>query len=744
MKKTMKRSLFLFVAAVLSAGVTCADTITSVQDGPWGNSVTWDSDVPDAGNGDLAIVLHEVGVHSINDDAADVQVSTGGSLTVHSGATLTVTNTVLVGDTGDESSIHLPYSTSTLLADTIRIGAAGVGVIHVNNGTLTTTGGLFVGADGFSGTLSPSQNNPVFSIGNGLTFGSDGTLTLSGWDPTIPPIDVVIGDVVLSPGWTIDLGESDLDPSFIVGDTWDLITFTGSLTASAPTVIAALGYEYVLNTATTGVVKLELTRIPLTHTWTNAGSGDWFDTANWDTGSVPSLGDKAIINNAGTSQITTGSAEVGQIETGLFGGEGHLEVSNATLTSTGSVNIGAPDGEEVDGLDADDITASFTATNATLVFGGTFNQGDPGIGFLGGTATISTTFDMMGGSLSTEGDYDLGGGGNPVSTAAITVSSSATILNASLVQIGDDLHLTSGTNFSSNPIDVTVDLLVEDTTELRVIEDFDCAEMDNAGAGASVGETTATFRNTFLNVYGESDHAIVSAGDTGIVDNIAVVELENCSWRVTEEIEAGGLRSGGGNTGNVADATIKLTDTDVVTGGLTMGERLDSTPGTIRGRLEMTRSFLETDPALLDFEGVLMAEYGKLDLGPDSELLFVIDGTTRATAVTVGDPGIYSAIDIHPNADPASAADLDGSIEVRFDFVPTAGTHTFELIRNEGGIPFNGDFDTYTVTGLDPGFAVDVFGVETTPGIVRLTISKTLFADGFELGDTTAWSSSVP
>ena len=102
-----------------------------------------------------------------------------------------------------------------------------------------------------------------------------------------------------------------------------------------------------------------------------------------------------------------------------------------------------------------------------------------------------------------------------------------------------------------------------------------------------------------------------------------------------------------------------------------------------------------------------MAPGGRFELGDDSELTFVIEGGTRVTPGTVGDPGTYPAIDIETSNDPEFAfddvkAELGGALVLDFDYPGVGLGETFDLIVATGAFPLTGGFGSRTITGL-PG-----------------------------------------
>ena len=127
-------------------------------------------------------------------------------------------------------------------------------------------------------------------------------------------------------------------------------------------------------------------------TWTNAGTGNWFDGANWSTGTPPSsvTADVGIINNGGTAvinpadNVTTGSITLGfSLATDI----GNLMMTGGSLTTTNTdIRIGG--------------NALTTAGNGRFDQSGgtvTMNAGNLNIGI--GSAGAVGTYNLSGGSM---------------------------------------------------------------------------------------------------------------------------------------------------------------------------------------------------------------------------------------------------------------------------------------------------------------------------------------------------------
>ncbi|CAN0368306.1 unnamed protein product, partial [Ectocarpus sp. 4 AP-2014] len=100
-----------------------------------------------------------------------------------------------------------------------------------------------------------------------------------------------------------------------------------------------------------------------------AGTGDFFDGANWDTAAVPGATNIALIDGGGTATInaagTGAGANVGSLQSGsVVGGSGSFQIDSGVLTSDTTASI----------------AASGMATGSLVMNGGILNIGDvPGL-----------------------------------------------------------------------------------------------------------------------------------------------------------------------------------------------------------------------------------------------------------------------------------------------------------------------------------------------------------------------------
>jgi hypothetical protein len=97
----MMRKRLLFLLILLLPGVCLyAQTATSIQDGPWNDTDTWDTGVvPNSGNTSSIILMHNVNIpNGFSATVDQVSVDIGASLTVDAGGTLTVADDGTVAD----------------------------------------------------------------------------------------------------------------------------------------------------------------------------------------------------------------------------------------------------------------------------------------------------------------------------------------------------------------------------------------------------------------------------------------------------------------------------------------------------------------------------------------------------------------------------------------------------------------------------------------------------------------------
>src|SRR5437899_7778521 len=79
---------------------------------------------------------------------------------------------------------------------------------------------------------------------------------------------------------------------------------------------------------------LESRRLLATVSWINSAGGDFNNPANWDTNTVPTTGDDAVIALAGTYQVTLTSGTSQPVNSLTLGGASGAETLTISAGST--------------------------------------------------------------------------------------------------------------------------------------------------------------------------------------------------------------------------------------------------------------------------------------------------------------------------------------------------------------------------------------------------------------------------
>ena len=177
----------------------------------------------------------------------------------------------------------------------------------------------------------------------------------------------------------------------------------------------------------------------------NAGTGDWFQSTNWTDG-VPTMATDAQINNSGTAQILSGSAEAKSV--GLGGGpDEQLNKGTLLVSGSSSLQVAGDIGLSNFGIGTLMILdGASVSSNGGSILGSTHFGGQPGIALVDGPGS---SWDMaqklyVGGSLTVQD------GGAVVSGSASIESSCGP--RRSGILLGDGRRLL-GTNCLWKPDD---------------------------------------------------------------------------------------------------------------------------------------------------------------------------------------------------------------------------------------------------------------------------------------------------
>ncbi len=458
-------------------------------------------------------------------------------------------------------------------------------------------------------------------------------------------------------------------------------------------------------------------------TWVPVGSGNWFIPANWSPSGVPNSALLAAINNGGTAQAigpSANSAAANQLNVGKNGGTGNLSINAVNVAIQGSIDVG--DVDAIAAMGAANLTSMGTAsfTNVASAAFGIAGNGDINVGQTAAAApataraTGTLTLNNVG-AITTTSDFDVGQtGGDGTATGNGTLN--ATDITTRL-QVGADFDIgqTAGSPGSQNSGTGRVNLTR--IAHLEVAGDVDLAQVTGDGHAMGTGNITAidvvladigtnfdigkvralnnavnsataiaSWTRGDLNVgFGsvanpsslEIAHVLVS--ETARGTSTSMLTVNNVDVKVANDIIIGQLTLGSTNTQSAAHGTMVAIDSNIRTRDLMMGLRLNSTSGTVSGRLQLTRS-------LVNVQSVLSMSH-------DATVRFDISGTVRAD----GTGGIdqYGAID-------ADMAVLAGTLAVvpestYADPAVPGSVNSFGLIQTIFGL--TGRFDAVTYNG---------------------------------------------
>lgn len=197
----------------------------------------------------------------------------------------------------------------------------------------------------------------------------------------------------------------------------------------------------------------------------------------------------------------------------------------------------------------------------------------------------------------------------------------------------------------------------------------------------------------------------ISAKDGASVSTIASVDVADSNVTVAQDFGFGVAVSDDTAVVDVSVA-LGLTNASVAIGGTLTSGVLTGSSAQVGNQLSAT-AFLTSSHV----------QAATLTQGSGSDLVFDLNGSNRVTPATVGDPSVYSAIDV-------GTADLGGDVVARFNFVPPSGVQSFDLVR---GAMLSDSLISKTVEDLAPGFSVVSFGIvpDGADFVLRLTIDDT-------------------
>jgi CSLREA domain-containing protein len=217
---------------------------------------------------------------------------------------------------------------------------------------------------------------------------------------------------------------------------------------------------------------------PTTFNWNGSVSTDWFNGANWDTGTVPTATDTVIIPSAGvTNEPTINGADatvaVVTVQTGrtlTITGNRLLTATTLTVDAGAAINIPANQTGNVNA--AVTLSGTLTGSNANSLFvtdGATFtNNGTVSVAnfrFRGTTQTLNGT-----GSFTATNTVDI------INGASVTLASNHTLNNLSVSNGSFD----QGASFNLSVVSISI-------SSLGTLSNFGTGDLTLAGTLSNAG-----------------------------------------------------------------------------------------------------------------------------------------------------------------------------------------------------------------------------------------------------------------
>ncbi len=424
-------------------------------------------------------------------------------------------------------------------------------------------------------------------------------------------------------------------------------------------------------------------------TWI-AGESDWFDPENWDSG-VPNLATDAAINNGGTATVAGDTVpQAMSLDIGVDGGTGRFSylatAGGFTLTVAGSLNVG--------------FTQSGAATSTgTLSFaGGGSARGIDGDG--SGVFRLGVT----------EADGDAEG---TISTAGFTriESGSFTALHLGVSSgAGNATALTQSLTMDQQldiedmaAIEIGVSKAAGDADAEVMMDRLEGVGTLSVGVAGSTGTANGLLQTATL----AQTQSVVGFGITNAAGDATgeyIFDSGRMDGDSTGDLDIGVSNGSGAASGRIVKQSFFSTFNPNIRGFLNINIGIANSDGDANGSLVMEQG-IEADNEInvgiangsgsaagaIEVRRAALIRAATLNLGSGATTTLGLQGTDRATFEG------YASIE-------ATTANLDGTLNAKFTFVPPAA-QDFELVRSGSPTGINGSFSTINVLNLNQGYA---------------------------------------
>jgi len=543
----------------LDTGGNVINFFTNALGGDWNTAGNWSAGTPQAGQ--YAVIAQDddtievtvaansavAGIEAQN----TIRINNGSTLTV-SGANPNATLDYIFADVILEGAGVLSIDGTALLTDMTTLDSgnlSGTG-LYINHpvGTLN-----IVGANG-NNLTSSFDNNGVILNGFGpgtLTISAGGTLENFGKvQPGGPDSQGVLtfdGDFINRPTGVVEIEVAG--PNGVPGDDHDQLVITGDANLFGTLALLPLG-NFTANNGDSDIVAVtygsfqngfatiqpidsesitpvyganELTlqfAVSQLFTWAAAANGDWNTGINWDLGTVPTVGDDAIIGFGGLN--ITISANAG-INTLSLAATNTLTLNSGTFTIAGDTSL---DG----GLN---LAGGVLTGNGNLTLSNALNWTGGSIAGAGQLTTTAITTLNSGGTLGIGRDW-LNTGTINHTNGVLQIQNGAFITNVGSYNAngGTQISANGGAGiegfFNAGQFNVNADILVQpevfDNDGTVTVGSGFVLSLGATGAGAA-GNQTGTWDFADATISLLNNEWIISPGFTILSQPGAVLNL---------------------------------------------------------------------------------------------------------------------------------------------------------------------------------------------------------------------------